>query len=63
MYQPKISDENIRLLYQLRVKAQKPMTHVLDEILKEYFSLHPIISEKKPQKKLQEIQLCSLASN
>ena len=37
MYQPKISDENIRKLYQLRVKKKKPMTRVLEDILNEYF--------------------------
>jgi len=38
MYQPKISDGNIRKLYQLKIKLKKPMTHVLDEILKKYFA-------------------------
>ena len=52
MYQPRISDENIRRLYQLRIQVQRPMTHVLDEILNEYFALHPIHTEMKPQKKL-----------
>ena len=40
MYHPKISDENIRRLYQLKVKRKKPITRVLDEILNEYFSFH-----------------------
>jgi len=37
MYQPRISDENIRRLYQLRIERKKPMTHVLDEIINGYF--------------------------
>lgn len=50
MYQPKIRDENIRRLYQLRIQVQKPMTHVLDKILNEYFSLHPLHAEKETKK-------------
>ena len=63
MYQPRISDENIRRLYQLKIQAQKPMTYVLDEILNEYFSLHPLNIEMEPQKKLQKLQFHSLASS
>ncbi len=37
MYQPRISEKNIRRLYQLKVRKKKPMTHVLDEILNDYF--------------------------
>ena len=37
MYQPKISDEHIRKLYQLKLKEKKPMTRLLDAILKQYF--------------------------
>jgi hypothetical protein len=37
MYQPRISDENVRRLYQLKVERKKPMTHVLDEIINGYF--------------------------
>lgn len=50
MYQPRISDENIRRLYQLRIKAKKPMTRVLDEILNEYFSLQSLYADKETQK-------------
>lgn len=52
MYQPRISDENIKRLYKLRLREQRPMTHVLDEILNEYFSLHPHHDYQEPQKKL-----------
>ncbi len=37
MYQPRISDENIQRLYLLKVQRKRPMTHVLDEILNDYF--------------------------
>lgn len=37
MYQPKISEENIRKLYKLRLHKKMPMTRVLEEILNEYF--------------------------
>ena len=51
MYQPRISDENIRSLYQLRILLGKPMTRVLNEILKEYFSLHPVQGDMELEKK------------
>ena len=51
MYQPRISDENIRRLYQLRIKVKKPMTYVLDKILNEYFALNPLHTGMEPQKK------------
>ena len=47
MYQPKISDEHIRKLYQLKLQDKKPMTHVLDGILKAYFDSHRQASETK----------------
>jgi transcription termination factor NusB len=49
MYQPRMRDENIRRLYQLKIQLQKPMTHVLDEILNEYFahSAHAELNRKK----------------
>jgi hypothetical protein len=40
MYQPKISEENIRRLYRLKLRKKKPMTHLLDEIIGEYFTIH-----------------------
>ncbi len=61
MYQPKISDDNIRRLYQLRIKVQKPMTQVLDKILEEYFASHPFHANMEPEKKLQKIQFYNLA--
>lgn len=63
MYQPKISDDNIRSLYQLRILLGKPMTRVLNEILKEYFSLHPVQGDMELEKKLQKLQFHSLASS
>lgn len=53
MYQPRISDENIRRLYQLRLAREKPMTHVLDEILNNYFDSLEKEAEGKGQKKSQ----------
>lgn len=37
MYQPEISDENVRRLFYLKCEKKKPMTVLLDKILKEYF--------------------------
>ncbi|MGV8058591.1 MAG: hypothetical protein AB2L12_11285 [Smithellaceae bacterium] len=53
MYQPEISDENIRKLYQLKLKKKKPMTHVLDEIIKEYFAAHQEENSIEEQEKLK----------
>ena len=36
MYNPKISDDLIRKLYVLRKAMKKPMTKVVDGILREY---------------------------
>jgi hypothetical protein len=38
MYQPQISDENIRKIYRLGIKLKKPMTHILNKILDNYFA-------------------------
>jgi hypothetical protein len=59
MYQPRISDENIRRLYLLKVQAKKPMTHVLDDILNEYFAtrqeeIHPEGLKKSPMDRIHK---------
>ena len=49
MYQPAISDENIRRLYQMKLRERKPMTRLLDQILNDFFSSYEpeIITERK----------------
>ena len=37
MYQPIMSEENVRRLYFLKQEKKKPMTKLLDQILNEYF--------------------------
>ena len=37
MYSPKISEELVRLLYQLKIKTGKPITVLANSIIKEYF--------------------------
>jgi len=37
MYQPEMSEENIRKLYLLKLEKRKPMTKLLNQILEEYF--------------------------
>lgn len=37
MYQPVMSEENVRRLYFLKQEKKKPMTRLLDQILNEYF--------------------------
>ena len=37
MYQPIMSEENVRRLYFLKLEKKKPMTKLLDQILNEYF--------------------------
>jgi hypothetical protein len=52
MYQPRISDVNIRRLYQLKKEMKKPMTHVLDEILNRYFASREKRTETDGAKKI-----------
>ena len=40
MYQPVMSEENVRRLYFLKQEKKKPMTRLLDQILDEYFEQH-----------------------
>jgi hypothetical protein len=40
MYQPVMSDENVRRLYFLKLEKRRPMTRLLDEILNKYFERH-----------------------
>ncbi len=60
MYSPKISEDLIPILYRLRKKKKKPMTKVVDEILRKELEqniinmtkndAHPQPSSKKPIK-------------
>lgn len=38
MYQPKITDENVRKLFYLKCERNKPMTFLVNEILNQYFT-------------------------
>jgi hypothetical protein len=40
MYQPVMSEENVRRLYLLKLEKGKPMTRLLDEILNKHFQHH-----------------------
>ena len=40
MYQPEMSEENIRKLYLLKLLKKRPMTELLNQILGEYFQKH-----------------------
>ena len=51
MYNPKISNDLIRKLYLLRKAMKKPMTKVVDGILREYLEGIEIISQK-PEKEI-----------
>jgi transcription termination factor NusB len=51
MYQPRISEENIQRLYQLKIQKQKPMTHVLDDIINDYFDSNQEGTQMEVQKK------------
>jgi hypothetical protein len=37
MYQPVMSEENVRRLYRLKLKKGRPMTKLINQILNEYF--------------------------
>jgi hypothetical protein len=47
MYQPIMSEENVRRLYFLKQEKKKPMTKLLDQILDEYFEQHNNQNEPK----------------
>ena len=58
MYQPIMSEENVRRLYFLKQEKKKPMTKLLDQILNEYFEKHdnqyePDKRSKKPRKNVK----------
>jgi hypothetical protein len=40
MYQPIMSEENVRRLYFLKQEKKKPMTKLPDQILNQYFEQH-----------------------
>jgi hypothetical protein len=48
VYQPEMTEENVRRLYYLKVEKRKPMTKLLNQILEEYFQQH------EPQDKSEE---------
>lgn len=47
MYQPIMSEQNVRRLYFLKLEKKKPMTKLLDQILDEYFKQHDNQNETK----------------
>lgn len=40
MYSPKISEDLVRALYQLKLIRKLPMTRLVDEALREYIIIH-----------------------
>lgn len=38
MYQPQMSDENIRKMYRLKIMLKRPMTHIINKILDQFFN-------------------------
>ena len=53
MYQPIMSEENVRRLYFLKQEKRKPMTRLLDQILNEYFEEH---NNKKSTEQSGEVE-------
>jgi len=53
MYSPKINEEHIPVLYQLGKKLKKPMTVVVNELLKEALTQHqePVIPKQNKIRK------------
>ncbi len=50
MYNPKIKDDLIEKLYKLGKATRKPMTKVLDSILREYLREIMIVEQNPPDK-------------
>ena len=40
MYQPEMTEENVRRLYYLKLEKRRAMTKLLNQILNEYFEKH-----------------------
>ena len=40
MYQPMITDENVRRLYRMKLKEKRPMTRLINQILDDFFSTY-----------------------
>lgn len=40
MYQPIISDDNVRKLYRMKLKEKKPMTRLINQILDDFFQTY-----------------------
>jgi len=57
MYQPQIGDENIRKLYQLKIKLKKPMTTILNKILDDFFASYQEKTELNGENVLYNIAL------
>lgn len=36
LYQPQISDENVRALYQLKLRTKRPMTRLVNDAIRRY---------------------------
>lgn len=51
MYQPRIEDKYISKIYLLKLKMQRPMTKILNDILDNYFKSLPENIETEEQKK------------
>jgi hypothetical protein len=65
MYQPVMSEENVRRLYFLKQEKKRPMTTLLDQILNEYFEQHKnqnSSSENQESKKGGETKCTSAKS-
>ncbi len=55
MYSPKINEEHIPVLYQLGKKLKKPMTVVVNELLKEALAQHQELELTKQNKTKKEV--------
>jgi hypothetical protein len=40
MYQPEITEENIRRLYRMKLREKRPMTRLINQILDDFFSAY-----------------------
>jgi hypothetical protein len=40
MYQPVITDENVRRLYRMKLKEKRPMSKLINQILDDFFSTY-----------------------
>jgi len=57
MYTPKLSEDLVRALYQLKLRTKKPMTKLLDMAVREFVASYPVKESADPRNQLSFLQI------